>query len=228
VLGSKKTISRFDGDDCMTASLTKRCKLLSSCKVSKQDLGSARHFWASCHPDQILPATVARACVSWPDTGIGSLSAIAIMSSSVSRPRGPCQASPAPAQGSYPAPAALVCICIDPVYDFMSPDGAFAAGLGVDDTEPVRAVGSRLSDVILSCKQYGYAGRVLGAWVSALLSRCATTSAEPKSCSCGRLTKRASSLSRAYALGPPAGRCASLMSQTWVHPLPRHRDRFAT
>ena len=90
----------------------------------------------------------------------------------MSRPSGPSQASPAPAQGSYPAPAALVCICIDPVYDFMSPDGAFAAGLGVDDTEPVRAVGSRLSDVILSCKQYGYAGHVLAAWVPALLSRC--------------------------------------------------------
>lgn len=38
MLGSKKTISRFDGDDCMTASLTKRCKVLSSRKVSKQDI----------------------------------------------------------------------------------------------------------------------------------------------------------------------------------------------
>lgn len=60
-----------------------------------------------------------------------------------------------PGRGSYASPGALACVVIDPVRDFMAPDGAFAANLGVEDTAPVRAIGPELDAVVASCRAYG-------------------------------------------------------------------------
>ena len=63
--------------------------------------------------------------------------------------------APAAARGTFPAPNALVCVVVDPVFDFMHKDGAFAAKLGSDDTAPVRAVADTLADVVAACRAYG-------------------------------------------------------------------------